>query len=305
MKKFFFIAACAVAVSAAAWAQSESCNAQTTTENCCNAGESTECCAAVGTFDVQDFGNFKLHTYLSGDQMDDASFIIEGADSLVTMEQPLFKANAATYDKYIKSLGKPVAHRISDFHLGNTGAETLLVPAGMTEVFKGPEYSGMMAHFANQYGDAIVALPTGKTEEVAFDTTVTLAGVPFTFTKGASNDFPGADILIGKDVVYMHFAPAKAHTNALYASSVAGVEARIAELEQALATGAKLFVGSHGLPGTADDVRFLIDYLKKVQQLRASQSDAESFVTALTAAYPGLPGADGLGDFAKALYAAE
>lgn len=304
MKKLALLAAGAVTLCSAALAQNDCC-ATDASEKCCKAEETTECCATVGSFDVQDFGTFKLHTYLSGDQMGDASFIVEGKDSLVTMEQPLFKANAATYDKYLSSLGKPVAHRISDFHLGNTGAETLLVPAGMTEVFKGPEYTGMMSHFADQYGDAIVALPTGKTEEVAFDSTVTLAGIPFTFLKGASNDFPGADIVIGKDVVYMHFAPAKAHTNALYASTAEGVEARIAELETLLATGAKLYVGSHGNPGTADDVRFLIDYLKKVKELRASQPDADSFASALITAYPGLPGENGVTDFAKALYSAK
>lgn len=64
------------------------------------------------------------------------------------------------------------------------------MPEGMPAVVKGPAYSGMMSHFAEEYGDAIEPLPTGATEEVAFNTTVTFGGVPFTFYKGASNDFP-------------------------------------------------------------------------------------------------------------------
>lgn len=256
----------------------------------------------AGQFDVRELDGYKLHIYLTGDEMGDASFIVEGSDSLVTLEQPLFKVNAAAFDEYLAALGKPVAARIADFHLGSTGADTILMPQGMPEAVKGPAYSGMMQHFAEVYGDAIEPLPTGATEEVAFDATVTLAGVPFTFYKGASNDFPGANILIGKDAVYSHWAPAKAHVNNLYAAGSEGVDARIAELEQLLATGATVFVGGHGIPGTKEDVGFMISYLSKVKELRTSEPDAAAFSAALKAAYPGLPGEDGVDSFAEALY---
>lgn len=284
------------------------CSAVFAQNDCCqtkSAIKTSDHSAPIGKFDVRNFGTYKLHIYLTEDQMGDASFIIEGVDSLVTMEQPLFKVNAAIFDQYLASLAKPVAHRISDFHLGNTGAAKLIVPVGMPAVFKGPQYSGMMAHFAEQYGDAIVLSPTGTTEEIAFDATVFLAGVPFTFLRGASNDFPGANILIGKEVVYSHFAPAKAHTNAMYAGTIEGVDSRIAELERILATGASLFVGGHGTPATVDDVKFLIGYLKKVKELRVTSPDAESFSAALIAAYPNLSGKDSVAGLAKSLYSAQ
>ena len=44
-----------------------------------------------GRFEVHDLGNFKLHVYYTNDALGDASYIIEGKDALVTMEQPLFK----------------------------------------------------------------------------------------------------------------------------------------------------------------------------------------------------------------------
>ena len=64
-----------------------------------------------------------------------------------------------------------------------------------------------------------------------------------------------------------------------------------------------MYVGGHGAPATADDVRFRIGYLNKVKELRASQPDAASFVTALEEAYPGLPGEEGVKAFAEAIYA--
>ena len=257
----------------------------------------------TGHFEVIDLDDCKLHVYLTDDQMADASFIIEGKDSLITLEQPLFKVNALTYDEYLASLGKPVAARISDFHLGNTGADTLIMPKGMPEVVKGEAYSGMMNHFAQEYGDKIVALPTGPTEEVAFDTTFVLAGIPFTFIKGANNDFPGANIVIGKKAVYSHWAPSKTHINKLYAADMDGIAARKAELEAILATGATTFVGGHGSPASAEDVRFRIEYLNKIKELRDSEPDASAFAQQLVKAYPGLPGEEGVTELAESLYA--
>ena len=53
----------------------------------------------------------------------------------------------------------------------------------------------------------------------------------------------------------------------------------------------------------ADDVRFRIEYLKKIKDLRASQPDADAFASALITAYPNLPGEDGVGTLAESLYA--
>lgn len=257
---------------------------------------------AAGHFDVREFDGYKLHIYLTEDIMGDASFIIEGRDSLVTLEQPLFKVNAQAFDKYLASLNKPVAGRIADFHLGNTGDAPIIMPEGMADVVKGEAYSGMMNHFADEYGDAIVPMPTGTVTELAFNTPTTLAGIQFTLYNGAENDFPGANILIGKDVVYSHWAPEKAHINNLYAGNIESVDSRIAELEKIAATGATVFVGGHGAPATAEDVKFRIDYLNKIKELRASRPDAEKFATALTDAYPGLAGADAVKGLADALY---
>lgn len=74
-----------------------------------------------GRFEAHDLGNFKLHVYHTNDVMADASYIIEGKDSLVTMEHPLFKDNVAEFNIYIEKLGKPIEKIISDYHLGGSG----------------------------------------------------------------------------------------------------------------------------------------------------------------------------------------
>ena len=51
-----------------------------------------------GRFETYGLDGFKLHVYYTNDAMGDASYIIEGRDSLVTLEQPLFKDNVTEYD---------------------------------------------------------------------------------------------------------------------------------------------------------------------------------------------------------------
>ena len=73
---------------------------------------------ATGHVEVYDMGDFKLHVYYTQDVMNDASYIVEGKDSVVTMEQPLFKVNVSEFNSYLDKVGKPVAKRITDYHVG-------------------------------------------------------------------------------------------------------------------------------------------------------------------------------------------
>lgn len=255
-----------------------------------------------GRFEVHDLGSFKLHVYYTNDALGDASYIVEGRNALVTMEQPLFKDNVAEFDAYLAKLNKPAEQRITDYHVGGTAHHDEVMPEGMPEFTKGAVYGGMMQSFAQTFGDALTAMPTGKISEVAFGTTETYAGVPFEFRHGAATDFPGASILIGKKVYYTHWTPAKAHVSHLQVSSPAAVDAEIAESEKALKSGATLFIGGHGGAAKADAVRFKIDYLNAMKKLLAENKTPEAFIEAMKKAYPNLPGAEGLGELAKALY---
>lgn len=255
-----------------------------------------------GHFEVYDFNNFKLHVYYTNDVMADASYIIEGKDSLVTMEHPLFKDNVAEFNSYIEKLGKPIEKIISDYHIGGSGNHEQIMAEGMEEFSKGPIYGGMMKSFEQMWGDTMTELPTGDVTEVQFGTTQTWAGVTFEFRHGASSDFPAASILIGGKVYYTHWTPAKTHANHLQISSPEAIDAEIAEAGKSLASGAELFIGGHGGAAKRDAVEFKIEYLKKMKEAVSSNPTAEGFTAAMKNAYPSLPGESGLDDLAKALY---
>lgn len=256
-----------------------------------------------GRFEIYDLDSFRLHVYYTNDALGDASYIVEGRDALVTMEQPLFKDNVNEFDAYLAGLGKPVQLRITDYHVGGTAHHDVVMPEGMPEFSKGEIYGGMMQHFAQIFGDALTGMPTGKASEVAFGSTKTYAGVPFEFRHGASTDFPGASILIGGKVYYTHWTPAKAHVSHLQVSSPAAIDAEADESRKALESGAVLFIGGHGGAAEADAARFRLSYLETMRKLLDENSTPEAFTEALKKAYPDLHGEEGLNSLAEALYA--
>ncbi len=298
MKKFAF-GLMTFAVSACGGSKNNEEAADTTSQEIQNPVATVQGKDGAGTFEVYDFGTFKMHVYNSGDVMGDASYLVEGKDAIVAMESPLFKNGEAAFEDYIAKLGKPVATTITDYHLGASGNSDITEPEGMNAFINGPVYGGMMKGFQKQFGETMVDLPTGKVSEVPFGSTQTYAGVTFHFEKGAASDFPGASIIIGDKVYYTHWMPSKSHPSTLQIANATAVDAELAEAKEALASGCEYFAGGHGGMTTKDAVEFKVQYLTKVKELIAANKDAKTLAEALKAAFPGPPGdADAL---AKAL----
>lgn len=255
-----------------------------------------------GHFETYDLNGFKLHVYYTNDALGDASYIIEGTDSLVTLEQPLFKDNVKEYDARFASIGKPVAARITDYHLGGTDGHDTFMAEGMPKFMNEGAYAAMMKGFAQNFGDAIVPLPTGQKDEVAFGTTEIWDRIPFRFNHGAATDFPGASILIGGQVYFTHWVPMKAHESHLHITSPAAIDAEIAEARKSLESGASVFIGGHGGAASKDAVQFKIHYLMTMKKTLADNKTEDGFIAAMKRSYPGLAGENNLPDLAKTLY---
>ena len=258
---------------------------------------------AQGSFETHDYGTFKLHVYYSNDVMADASYIIEGKDQLITLEQPLFKNNVQQYDEYLAKLGKPVEVRITDYHLGGTGNNEIVMAEGMSKFVDEGAYAAMMKGFAQSFGDKIVALPTGKRTKIPFNSTQTWNGITFEFRHGSTSDFPAASILIGKRVYFTHWAPSKSHMSYLQLSSPKAIDAELTETKKAIKSGATLFIGGHGGANDKTAAQFKIDYLKTLKKLMKQNRTPQALADAMRKTYPNLPGAEGLEQLTKTLYA--
>ena len=243
-----------------------------------------------------------LYVYNTGDALGDASYIVEGKKGLVTTETPLFKNNLVEFEQFVKELGKPVVAELADYHVGGTHNRPVVMAEGMGTFTKEGAYAGMMAGFQQGFGDAIVELPTGKVTEIPFGGKAKYAGIVFEFNHGSSADFPGAAILIDGTALLTHWAPAKAHMNNLQLGSKDAVDAELELLQSMKATGAKYFLGSHGGAADKEALSFKIAYVIKVKELLGQNDNAAAFAKALKAAYPSLPGEEGVDALAEALY---
>lgn len=202
---------------------------------------------------------------------------------------------------------KPVEKVIVNYHAAGGSAfdhSKFVMVEGMPEFVKGEIYSGMIGSFAAGFGNAIDTSEPTVSQTVGKNDKVEWAGVEFRFYPGASSGFPAASILIGGEVYYLHFTPAAGmHMGPLQITGRPAVDAYLAEIEHAKASGAATFIGGHGM-GTADinAVDFQIGYLKKMKALLGTQISADGLVAAMKAAYPGIVAEDDLSAVAVNLY---
>lgn len=255
--------------------------------------------AQAGTFQTLDFDGFKVHIYASGDVLNDASFIIEGQDALVTAEQPLFKKDAAEFVDKVKELGKPVAAVISDYHLGAKDSGPSAVPEGMDSFMKTGVYAQMMEGFKKNWGKDMVELdPLTNARQLPFDQDLEIAGVKLRLIHGPKNDFPGADILVGGKVLLTHWAPGCGHISPLEAGSFKAVGQALDNLNEQAKTGAVYFAGGHGGLAQPGAFEFKRAYLENLLSLEKTHFNAAALQRVLEERYPGMQGA---AEIAKAL----
>src|SRR5574344_825286 len=182
---------------------------------------------AKGEFKIYEAKNFKLQVYYTNDVMDDASFIVETKNYLVTLEEPLFKVNEAEFTEYLNKLNKPVVYHIIDYHEGGISTNATVRVEGMAKFMTSGIYDAMMKRFQKNFVEKMSARPTGTITEIKFGDKITVDGVDFVFNRGSESDFPAAAILIGGKYYLNHWAPAKSHMKSLQLANKTAVDAEI------------------------------------------------------------------------------
>ena len=69
-----------------------------------------------GEVTVYDYGNIRLHAYKTNDVLSDECYVVEGKGGLVLLESAAFKENVQEFDRYIKSLKKPLKGKLLSYH---------------------------------------------------------------------------------------------------------------------------------------------------------------------------------------------
>lgn len=247
----------------------------------------------VGTMEVYDFGDIKLHAYETKDPIADENFLLETADELILIELIGFNKNIEELQGYIADLGKPLNSVIVAYHPAGGDA----YPGTQMYASEGLGEAGLVAGFVEAFGDVFNGnLPTEY--ELVAPGTMTIGGVEFNVIQTAD----AFDLEIPAINVYMtHMLGANTH-NILV--SVEQIDGMIAQMKEFQAKDYALLLTGHDVPRTIEIAAEKIEYLEKTKELIASSGSAESFTAAMKEAFPGYQGENYLEMSAGALFGA-
>lgn len=255
----------------------------------------------AGSVQVYDFGENRLHAYVSSDALGDICYAVESAEGVVLIESTAFTENNAAWKRYVDGLNKPVAGKLMAFHPNGSDVYSDDLPYAtgnaLTSWGEGGAIRALTDGFVTSFGEGVAADHPDDVQTVAFGDTVTLAGLDF-IIRNEGDDAYGIEIP-AINCVYIHMMGSACH-NIL--TSVDHINSFKAELE---GFDYDLVLTGHNAPEGREAVAEKIAYLEKTAELAQSCADAASFTAAMTEAFPEYAGANYLEMTAGFLFPAE
>ena len=268
MKKFFLALMCAVLFASVSFANSIS----------------------VGSMNVYNFDDIKLHAYSTNDNMNDHCYIVETPEGLVLIESTAYKENVAALSDYIKSLNKPLAAALLSYHPNGYKSYGDVKIYATENALKSWAENGSVYNLTQSFIQALgdkVAEDLPETAEIITEgQTLKLAGIDFKILH--SSDGEDYDIEIPAiNAIYRHMMGSKTH-NILPA--VPYIEAEINDLKNYQAKGYTLILTSHNAPEGKKAVEEKISYLEKVLELAKNSKSKDEFIKEVKASFPNYAG---------------
>lgn len=243
--------------------------------------------ASFAAVNVQEFNNgLKLHSFGTGDNMNDYCYIIEGPEGLVMIESTAYKADVNAFNEYIKSLNKPLVAMLLSYHPNGYktyGDVKVYATEGALKSWQeGGTVWGLTLTFVMAGGDKVADDLPVNAEIITEGQTIKLAGVDFVILHESDGENYGIYIP-AMNAVYRHMMGSKTHS---ILTSIPYIEAEIAELKDYQAKGYEIILTSHHEPEGKDAVSEKIAYLEKVLEIAKTSNRRDKFISGVKAAFP-------------------
>lgn len=258
--------------------------------------------ASFAAVNVQEFNDgIKLHSFGTGDKMNDYCYIIESHEGLVMIESTAYKADVNAFNEYIKSLNKPLTAMLLSYHPNGYrtyGDVKIYATEGALNSWKeGGRVWGLTLTFAMSDGDKVADDLPDKAEIITEGQTIKLAGIDFVILHESDGENYGI-FIPAMNAVYRHMMGSKTHS---ILTSIPYIEAEIAELKDYQVKGYEIILTSHHEPEGKDAVNEKIAYLEKVLEIAKSSNRRDKFISGVKAAFPDYDGEEYLEMTAGAL----
>lgn len=242
----------------------------------------------AGAVQVYSFGECRLHAYVTGDPLGDICYAVEGPEGIVLIESTAFTENIMAWKAYIDGLNMKVAGKLIAFHPNGADVYSEDKPYttenALSNWGEGGSIRALTDGFLTIFGDIIQADHPTDGQLVNFGDMINIAGIEFIIRNEGDAAF-GIEIP-SINCIYIHMMGADSH-NIL--TSTAHIDAFKAELE---GFDYALVLSSHHEPEGMDAVKAKIAYLTKTRELAESETDAASFMAAMSEAFPDYAGAN-------------
>lgn len=253
-----------------------------------------------GNVTVYDYGDTKLHAFLTGDALADVAYIVEGKDALVGIELPSFTEGLDSWKGYIADLDKPMndiflcshpagASYVKGMHIYGTQGAKDSIAAGSTYATTQGLYESFGTDFHG--GEDIANINTVVSDKV------TVGGIEFNLIDhGESYDLE----IPALNAVYTHMLGKTSHSILV---SLEQMDSLLDTLKGYQDAGYDMILTSHGGIEGQDAVTEKIAYVKKTKELAQANDNAEDFIAAMKEAFPDYSGENYLEMTAGYLYA--
>ncbi len=244
-----------------------------------------------GTMTTYSFGDVEVKSYNTKDAIDDQVIMLVKNGKAVVIELPCFKNSIEELTQYLKDEKIEAVGKLVSYH----AAGKTFLPDVKSYLTESAEVynttgggAGLIKNFNGIFGESFDASTVSKGERITGGK-FTLAGIEMEILP----DSDAFEVAIPSvKTVYMHMLGHDCH------SIVAGpghADAIIANLKKYLDGGYELFLSSHYVPETADDVRTKIAYIEDLKQIASKCSSADEFTEKVNGKYPKYSGANYLG----------
>ena len=269
--------------------------AETSTPTC------TTVTLATGSVQVYDFGENRLHAYVSGDALGDVCYAVESPTGVVLLESTAFTAGNDAWKAYVDTLGKPVAGKLMAYHPNGSDAYSAEAPYATENAVanwaEGGSIRALTDGFIVTFGDTVAADHPAEAQLVQFGDTLTLAGLDFVM-RNEGDDAYGVEIP-ALNVIYIHMMGSTTH-NIL--TSIDHIRAFQSELE---GFHYALVLTGHNVPEGMDAVQAKIAYLGKTAEIAENAASAADFIAKMHEVFPDYAGENYLEMTAGFLFPAE
>ena len=233
-------------------------------------------------------GDVSIRVYSTNDAMQDQVIIVDRQGKGIVIELPSFRNSVEEMTGYLRDEKIEIVGKLVSYHAAGASflpdVRNYLTPSAVKYNTDG-EGAGLVKNFSGIFGEAFDESIVNSGENLDAGK-ITLAGIDLEI-------IPNADayevVIPSMKAAYIHMIGHDCHS---IITGAGHADAIIENLRGDLDRGIEIFLSSHYVPETRQDVETKIAYIEDIKSIAAAAGDADDFKNKVNTKYVGYSGAN-------------